>query len=80
MLVVGKHNMGASALQISMHGIDRSIVSVFVSLIDDLVATLHRAELANTQVLLKALELLQVLLEALYQVVRQRFLTRIPIK
>ena len=50
--------MGATAFYIGMQSIDRGVVSVFISLIDDLVATFHGTELANTQVLFKALELL----------------------
>ena len=70
----------ATTLDISMQIRNCCVVSVLVSLIDDLVSTLHRVQLSDAQILLDPLESLQVLLQTFNQVVSERFLACVPIR
>ena len=70
-------DVATAALNVPVQRLECGIVPVLFGLVDDFVATFHRAELAKAQILFGHLQAIQVLLQAIYQVVCQGLLARI---
>ena len=70
-------DVATTPFNVSVQPLERRIVPVLLGFVDDFVTTFHGAKLAKAQILLSHLQAIQVLLQAIYQVVCQGLLARI---